>query len=506
MLHVLGKTTDEKGSQLEKLTFRLLENLGCRNIVINQIGPGGSEIDLSAEFPLPTLAGRGATFIRVICECKAHQEPQKTPDWLKFLGKIYVETTGNPRVKGYFISLSGVNGNVSGSYEALRNAKADIEIVSGDDLIERVSEIYHVAQSQVISSALQRDTQRRARSRHLLYYNEEVYWYVEFDSNVFTLLNAQGGQIPKTVADLLIPMVKQQMTGSSFIDLCEEANAQARTSLVEKVVIGALMLANGEAIELKDIAAANQEGFTPPLSEGELNSAANGLCELGFIEQDSANKTYRFKEGVTEKAEERARLLSRYVQGQVPISPIGCQWYDNSIDMSLLEYIISMQKGVMLTKEDEEKVLALLRLSPNALAWALRPDPRIVNHRPVEGPQSKEIEEGDRAYFLGKLAESFKRDFTSGPLFRYFMDQRSIRQIQSDYRLVIKSNSENTLSIDWAERHGIFQWEEDDGTVGRKYVLVGLIPGFPEPWEKHPLAPNMAQEASDAETNGSGNP
>jgi len=44
---ILGKNTDDVGAQLEKLTKRLLENRGYKNIATDTIGEGGNEIDVS---------------------------------------------------------------------------------------------------------------------------------------------------------------------------------------------------------------------------------------------------------------------------------------------------------------------------------------------------------------------------------------------------------------------------------------------------------------------------
>ena len=54
-LNILGKNSDDKGNQLEKLTSTLLKSLGCSNIIRNEIGSGGHEIDVRAEYTIPSL-------------------------------------------------------------------------------------------------------------------------------------------------------------------------------------------------------------------------------------------------------------------------------------------------------------------------------------------------------------------------------------------------------------------------------------------------------------------
>src|SRR5690348_5790947 len=104
-LRVFGRSTDEKGSQLEVLTGRLLSKLGYRNIVLNAVGAGGSEIDVRAEFPLPSVHGKSC--LHTLVECKAHDSQINLPDWLKFLGKVYYEKTRRRGpVRGVLLALS----------------------------------------------------------------------------------------------------------------------------------------------------------------------------------------------------------------------------------------------------------------------------------------------------------------------------------------------------------------------------------------------------------------
>jgi hypothetical protein len=85
----IAESKDRKGTELEELTRRLLEAMGYINIVKNKIDSGGSEIDVSADFVMPTPGAERRQ--RLICECKAYRSPIDTVDWLKFLGKVFQE-------------------------------------------------------------------------------------------------------------------------------------------------------------------------------------------------------------------------------------------------------------------------------------------------------------------------------------------------------------------------------------------------------------------------------
>ena len=149
-LIVLGKTNDDKGTQLEQLTKSLLERLGYKEIVLNDIGPGGQEIDLRAEILIPSLQGEQQR--RVICECKAHRTPIGLTDWLKFIGKVHVEEIRLQReITGCFIALSGVNGSVAGSFDELRQHRQSIELITGEHLVGLLQKVFDFAPLDVVT-------------------------------------------------------------------------------------------------------------------------------------------------------------------------------------------------------------------------------------------------------------------------------------------------------------------------------------------------------------------
>lgn len=119
-LYILGKNTDDKGSQLEELTRDILATQGYGNIVTNSVYSGGSEIDVVAS--RKSLTGVNNMDYPVICECKAHDKAIVMTDWLKFIGKLYIAKLKNKYTIGLMLALSGANGNVVGSYNDIKDA------------------------------------------------------------------------------------------------------------------------------------------------------------------------------------------------------------------------------------------------------------------------------------------------------------------------------------------------------------------------------------------------
>jgi restriction endonuclease Mrr len=153
-LRIFGRNSDDKGTQLEDLTRRLLERLGYKQVSLNVVGSGGSEIDIRAEYPVPGPVG--AANLTVIGECKAYESPVSLPDWLKFLGKLYSEEARWPgQVRGLFVALSGANGNVRGAVDELRRHKNTVDLVDGENLIHLIQQEFGVPRLENVVAHLQ---------------------------------------------------------------------------------------------------------------------------------------------------------------------------------------------------------------------------------------------------------------------------------------------------------------------------------------------------------------
>ena len=140
---ILGLNSDDIGTQLEHLTRRLLEHHSYQNIELNAVGPGGQELDITAEFPMPNVGGGVAAPEKLIGECKAHQARMALPEWLKFIGKLHVAavTTHQPR-RGLFVALNGVNSNVRESFRQLLAEGARLTLLEGDQLLDEALQVF----------------------------------------------------------------------------------------------------------------------------------------------------------------------------------------------------------------------------------------------------------------------------------------------------------------------------------------------------------------------------
>ena len=215
--YVLGSSPQEKGQQLENLTEKILELLEYKKIAKRNISTGGHEIDLRAVKEQEIINTKKQ--IHLICECKAHVKPTNTTDWLKFLGKLYLEESKTQEdINACFISLYGVNGNVSGSYEDLKNKKKNIEIITGEDLFLLLSKLYNLIDLNTLKTNINKYTNNYILNISMVYYNK-LYWLIEFSNDLFTVLESDGSDIQSN--DNLIEMVKDFANGK-FTNVIQE--------------------------------------------------------------------------------------------------------------------------------------------------------------------------------------------------------------------------------------------------------------------------------------------
>lgn len=153
-LIIVGKSNDDKGSQLERLTKKILEHQGFENLITNVQVAGASELDVIGV----KVEKTGIRFIEqpILCECKAHAKPIVMNDWLKFIGKLFIERKTKPQTIGLMLALSGANGNVVGSYEKDFADDSSIQLIANDDLIKLIQELYTLPKSHTVKLTVNR--------------------------------------------------------------------------------------------------------------------------------------------------------------------------------------------------------------------------------------------------------------------------------------------------------------------------------------------------------------
>src|SRR5262249_44959614 len=156
------------------------------------------------------------------------------------------------------------------------------------------------------------------------------------------------------------------------------------------------------------------------LTSPEIANAAERLLEHHVIDRDAKGEL-QLPDDDYKRIAELYRLLFR---SSCPLEVLGCRWYDDHINDRLVEEIRNVPHSLPLSEEDIRTTITLVRLSPHALGYALRPIDVIAGHR--AGQQAAilppEIDRMDRDYFMKVLCDSLQRDYTHPMLSEYFYD------------------------------------------------------------------------------------
>lgn len=479
-LTILHKTNDDKGTQLELLTSRILKSIGYTDIIMNLVSTGGHEIDIIASYSQP---GMGQPITRMtIGECKAKGTPIDTNDWLKFLGKIFTEELGGKNnIDGCMIALSGANGNVKGQYMHLKETRNNIQLIEGDGLINSLNKIYNIVDISIVNREISKLSERIATNISLCYYADKIYFLVNFEAGAFTIMSHDGKAT--TNIDEIKSLVVANTESEIFIDLEKEQYNLNRQFHIEKYVF-AILFKNDNALTWTEIKSIYDESFDKDVQFKNIEQQ-----EIEFSIEQLNNKNLVLTENgksfpeIKSRIPDQESLIQTYryffkdflvLQAFVSIS------FQRYISMEMLNAVCTTQGGLFLNQEEKNKALEIISWSPSALAYSIHPDPMLTNHRRLDVANHEDIDLLDASYYMQKITTHLIGDFKRQEFHEYFFKKRNIVEIESNQTMRIKSNKAVLSEIAFKERLVL---GETDETLGSTLVLMRAINNGEEPWE-----------------------
>jgi Restriction endonuclease len=479
-IRLFGKTSDDKGAQLEKLTQRLLARLGYRQITLNFVGSGGSEIDIRAEYPMPSLAGD--KLVHLIGKCKAYEATVGLPDWLKFLGKLYMERTCKRKeISGLFVALSGVNGNVAGAYDDLRNHDESVDLISGDNLVAQLLEEFKLPGVSHFLQRIGHGTTDPVATVSLGYYEGRVFWIAEFVNSTFTMLT--GELLDQVPTPEVIELVSAQIQAARYRDLSQEQMAKDRLALARKHVLGQLLI--HRSIDPPPQEELSGAGL-PIFLQGDINRACAELQEEGKIIREEAS----LRLAGTTDVRFRAAIIREIISGICNFSHLATPEWEALIDDELLGESLRIKDGLVIEGPDlRAELTQLMTWSPRALLWALGPDDLLCGHR-REVPAVEELMTRVHVkYYRTQLLTYAIEDFRVTSFGRILHERYGLRELEFARRGVFKSEKGVELEMDVTERIALARY---DAATGGGIGQVLLVDHAPEPWSRGmPRAGNL---------------
>ena len=450
---LLEQNKDKKGALLETIVKVLLSSYGYEYVATNEIGTGGNEIDIVAEKRQKSLGG--IKTYPLICECKAHGTPINMNDWLKFLGKLYKEKRKNSLSSGLMIALSDANGNVKGDIRN-DNFQEDAKLIAGTELIEPLIDHYGLASYPEISNVIKHWTNLTISERDIVFYNNTPYWVIYFTEGSFTVLNKDGQFLDNDMLDSLVSTFISLSTFSkdNYIDIRKNKIIEIKKKTIKNIALWAVMkgpLSYNQILEQIQLNTGNRI----QVDESEIDKC---IKELDFVNVNDNVVSLKPVQDINMIEFYR----SLFVLG-IP-TKLYNSYYLEHIDDSLLDSILNLQGGIILSNEERNIVLFLLKHSPSALHAALYENPMFSPKSKVIGGDNIALQESVKSYFIQTLANCLEVDADSDIAMLLF-DKLELRDFykQVSYQVVLKDGTKCVIPV--SKRLYYIPFEANEGGV-----------------------------------------
>lgn len=430
-LLIIGTTTESKGSQLEKFCQRLFEKFGFINSTCNVVKSGGNEYDVTAEKFLDSSSNQK---IPVMAECKAYNKPCDTNHWLKFLGKLLQLRNVNPQAEGYFVALSGVNGNVWGNVQDLNDKS--IHVIVKDKLIEHIQNEYKLSDPNLVRSHVGFYTNRFVDTCDIILCNNQAYWLIRFNATEYSILSAENTPISQDEFKK-ISMALPSKKFSHYIDLISEREKLMRFYFIRGLIF-CIAFNNSAPDEdaLKDFICK----YNVDVTVEEIKSL---LSSTEFVSHEYPIRI-KFP---TSKVELFSYIHLYPLLGETLTS----QLYQESIDEELLDEILALQGHITLDETKRKECLQIMKYSASALSNVIRPDGFIVNSlrnaHLFKVSRQRLVERQAIEKFYKLLMDGMEKDFTNQAYQKYAL-LLGVNSYNFKQQFTVNGNNNTCISIE----------------------------------------------------------
>ncbi len=404
-VYILGHSKDDKGAQLEQLTRKILESQNFTDITPNMQVSGASELDVSAN--KCEIVGARQVNTPVLCECKAHSRPINMDDWLKFIGKLYIERRKRNQNStiGLMISLNGANGTVKGSYKDDFCEDSTVQLITNDDLYQILAKLYNLPDLKAVKSELFTAYQIESNDIDLAYYNHKCYLVIALEKGHFTICDSKGNiQKHNDVKNLLSMFTEwTDYDEISYVDIWQQAETIANLKCIEHYIISELFSDSNSSLSYfaERIVSSNDSKPIP------LCQIKEAIDQSPYMEMASNNETIKLKD--IGNVIDFINYL--YIIGLTP-ELFKSERFQKLLNNDLLEKIKLIQYGLDFDKKENEDCLFLISHSPSALLYAINCDRFLHSYEYVShcNPKMKSLLHN---HFFRQLIQFFEQDFSN---------------------------------------------------------------------------------------------
>ncbi len=438
-LYILGQNSDDKGTQLEQLTVRILEYQGFENIQPNIQKAGGNEIDVTAYKTVN--AGLKPQTIKLVGECKAHGRPIDMDAWLKFKGKYDYEKEDNPHAIGMMICLSGANGPVIGLYNEKHKHDDSIQLIANRDIINLLSACYEIAPEAKVRERLIAVSYCDIYENNLLYYDKQLYWATSFMDGKYTLSNSNGQPMTKKEFSKISPFIANYCPyiAENFVDIRDHIEVQQHLTAINMVLL--TVLANGFSGNISEV---SQQIKNKKQNDSiDIDVLEMAINQNPFVIYDKGSNIVRLKD---DKEFDIIDFYRFVIYQGCPVELISSEFYQEHIDNKFLDKILQIQYGLEIPNDKRDDCLFLLKCSPSALLRAITPNELFHGFT-----AAKSLDNMRNLYinsFMRMLIEGFIDNFYNPALSDVFFDKFKITDmnLSSEIKIVVDGNERSLIS------------------------------------------------------------
>lgn len=481
---VLGVTTKDKGTQLEALVHTELTSQGYAQVHTNVVGAGGNELDVTGVREIDVV---GSTHpIPLLCEAKAYADPVSMPTWQKFLGKLFIARAENPGTLGMLVALSGVNGNVRGSFLSLRERDNRIFVVDGNLLLKNATRNGQVSSEVDVRSTIETRLQRRVSALEAAYYGSAYYWLAWWNEDEYSVSDAHGQPLSaRRLADLEAPLagaVSGTLLGAENIRKQAEARHELKLNLIDR-------LFHGSVVSLGDCPTDDEGAAFTSLAE-EPYCRVEGQ-EVALIAADDLD------------AVAVRRLFISLFEHAVPVHALGfmAEHLHDSYVQRLIDALPEIQRGFTVDPPDEATLREVAPVFPSVWGVLAQPIEMITTHRSVDEELNDAILSTDRNTFWEEITRAVRADFTNSALRGFLYDHMGVAELEETALVTVKAKRGALGTMRSENRTAVRQLA--DGLVGEdgaRHALVRMVPTVAQPWdEQHPEPIPLRRELAEAD-------
>lgn len=483
-LLILGATSDDKGAQLEALLETMLVSQGYSEVRRNLVTAGGNEIDVAAVRVSPV--GTQTQTTPLMCEAKAYASSLSMPTWHKFLGKLHLARIEDASTVGILVALSGINGNVAGSYAQLQKSDKAVFVIEGRDIARDARERGELSAVDDVRDALLTRLGHTPVDLDVAYYAGTYMWIARWIDDSYSVVAGHGEPLSTQQLDALAPALMNSLTGTLVPSEPEQAAIEARHALrvrmIDQLFHGDHPLVPAEQDD-DDPAAylstqpfcVTDDGHLRLLAPEEMDERTVSRLFLAVFEQQVSVKELRFvADG----------LHAPYVQRLVELMPLT-------------------QHGFELDEAGRQFLGTVAPLFPSLWALLSTPFALITTHR--DGSVEEEDPDtlaADTNNFWAEVIQLVKADYVNPALRALLYDDLGVAELETRTSLVVKTKKEIAGEVAASVRDVVRQMDAKEfGGAGIAYVAIRLMPNAQQPWdEAHPEHPDEAVQEIEPRT------